>query len=110
MEPPAPASSRPVHVPAPPLPAQLPPPTLTPQAAVAPIPDVTPSAIEFLQVLVASKLKKDIAAVAPQTTLKSLVGGNSTAQNEILGDIEGEFELKLPENVVNSPSPEWQIL
>jgi 3-oxoacyl-ACP reductase-like protein len=45
---------------------------------------------------VASKLKKDIAAVSPQTTLKSIVGGNSAAQNEILGDIEGEFELKLP--------------
>ncbi|AET37910.1 trifunctional fatty acid synthase subunit FAS2 Ecym_2158 [Eremothecium cymbalariae DBVPG len=44
-----------------------------------------------LHVLVAQKLKKPLDAVPMSKTIKDLVGGKSTVQNEILGDLGKEF-------------------
>lgn len=42
-------------------------------------------------VLVASKLKKSLADISSKNCIKDLVGGKSTLQNEILGDLASEF-------------------
>ncbi len=44
-----------------------------------------------MYVLVAHKLKKSLSAISEKSTIKELVGGKSTLQNEILGDLGAEF-------------------
>jgi 3-oxoacyl-ACP reductase-like protein len=44
-----------------------------------------------LIVLIAQKLKKPIAEIPLSKSIKDLVGGKSTLQNEILGDLAAEF-------------------
>nr|BAB62032.1 fatty acid synthase alpha-subunit [Schizosaccharomyces pombe] len=77
------AAAAPAATPAP-APAQ----TSAPAAA---LPDEPPKALEVLHTLVAQKLKKSIEEVSPQKSIKDLVGGKSTLQNEILGDLQKEF-------------------
>ncbi|KAI9205069.1 fatty acid synthase [Polychytrium aggregatum] len=60
-------------------------------AAAGPIPDEPLTAKEVLVVLVAQKLKKPIAEIPLNKSIKDLVGGKSTLQNEILGDLGAEF-------------------
>eukprot|EP01135_Chromosphaera_perkinsii_P010233 Nk52_evm6s2062 gene=Nk52_evmTU6s2062 len=55
------------------------------------VPDFPVSALHVLRVVIADKLKKSIEEVGEDKSIKSLVGGKSTAQNEILGDIQQEF-------------------
>jgi hypothetical protein len=43
----------------------------------------------FLQV--ALRLKKQVSEVPASATIKSVVGGKSTMQNELIGDIQAEF-------------------
>ncbi|KAG5646963.1 hypothetical protein DXG03_001686 [Asterophora parasitica] len=69
-----------------------------PVAAVAPsagpaasIEDVPIKAIDILSVIVAQKLKKRVDEVPLSKSIKDLVGGKSTLQNEILGDLQQEF-------------------
>ncbi|KAH6602319.1 hypothetical protein BASA61_001228 [Batrachochytrium salamandrivorans] len=56
-----------------------------------PVPEESVSAKEILYILIANKLKKSLEEIAPTKTIKDLVGGKSTLQNEILGDLGAEF-------------------
>ncbi|EEP77704.1 fatty acid synthase alpha subunit [Uncinocarpus reesii 1704] len=93
-EPEAPAAdSAPASTAAPAVPAQTaaappPPPSAGPAAAVA---DAPVSAIDVVRSLVAQKLKKPLLDIPPNKAIKDLVGGKSTLQNEILGDLGKEF-------------------
>ncbi|KAG5638483.1 hypothetical protein H0H81_012415 [Sphagnurus paluster] len=58
---------------------------------VASIEDVPIKAIDILTVIVAQKLKKRVDEVPLSKSIKDLVGGKSTLQNEILGDLQQEF-------------------
>ncbi|KAJ7285205.1 fatty acid synthase [Mycena rebaudengoi] len=55
------------------------------------IEDVPLKAVDILSVIVAQKLKKRVEEVPLSKTIKELVGGKSTLQNEILGDLQLEF-------------------
>jgi fatty acid synthase subunit beta len=73
------------------------------QAAVTPVSAPAPSgpvtsieeaplkANDVLNVIVAQKLKKKVEEVPVSKSIKDLVGGKSTLQNEILGDLQMEF-------------------
>lgn len=76
----APAAAAPV--------AAAPPPSAGPAAAVD---DAPVSATDVLRALVAQKLKKPLADIPLTKAIKDLVGGKSTLQNEILGDLGKEF-------------------
>ena len=71
-----------------------------PQSPVAQSPSVGPAAsvadeplkaVDTLRTIVAQKLKKKIDEVSLSKSIKDLVGGKSTLQNEILGDLQLEF-------------------
>ncbi|KAF9485144.1 fatty acid synthetase alpha subunit [Pholiota conissans] len=62
-----------------------------PSGPVASIEDVPVKAIDILLVVVAQKLKKRVDEIPLSKTIKDLVGGKSTLQNEILGDLQQEF-------------------
>jgi fatty acid synthase subunit beta len=62
-----------------------------PTGPLASIKDVPVKAIDILLVVVAQKLKKRIEEIPLSKTIKDLVGGKSTLQNEILGDLQQEF-------------------
>ncbi|KAF7312560.1 Fatty acid synthase subunit alpha [Mycena indigotica] len=62
-----------------------------PSGPVATIDDVPVKAIDVLTAIVAQKLKKQINEVSLSKSIKDLVGGKSTLQNEILGDLQLEF-------------------
>ena len=53
--------------------------------------DVPIKAIDILLVIVAQKLKKRVDEIPLSKSIKDLVGGKSTLQNEILGDLQQEF-------------------
>ncbi|OLN97388.1 Fatty acid synthase subunit alpha 7 [Colletotrichum chlorophyti] len=78
----APATAAPAAAAAPP------PPSSGPAAQVA---DAPVQAIDILRALIAQKLKKPLAEVPLSKAIKDLVGGKSTLQNEILGDLGKEF-------------------
>eukprot|EP01062_Namystynia_karyoxenos_P028436 TRINITY_DN21550_c0_g1_i1.p1 TRINITY_DN21550_c0_g1~~TRINITY_DN21550_c0_g1_i1.p1 ORF type:complete len:4167 (+),score=1617.38 TRINITY_DN21550_c0_g1_i1:129-12503(+) len=59
-------------------------------AAPASVPDAPVTPLETIRVLVASKLKRPAAGLDGKS-IKELVGGKSTMQNEILGDLGTEF-------------------
>lgn len=58
---------------------------------VANVEDAPISAVEVLLVIVAQKLKKKVDEIPLSKSIKDLVGGKSTLQNEILGDLQQEF-------------------
>lgn len=62
-----------------------------PSGPAASIEDAPVKAIEILHALVAQKLKKTLDQVPLAKSIKDLVGGKSTVQNEILGDLGKEF-------------------
>ena len=66
-------------------------PTPTPAAAAASIEDTPIKSLEILTVIIAQKLKKPANEVPLSKSIKDLVGGKSTLQNEILGDLGQEF-------------------
>src|ERR1700722_11472881 len=76
------------------------PPPPAPTAAVSPpspsgpavaIEDVPIKALDIMLVVIAQKLKKKVEEIPLSKTIKDLVGGKSTLQNEILGDLQTEF-------------------
>ncbi|KAJ5377906.1 Fatty acid synthase subunit alpha [Penicillium cataractarum] len=91
----APAAAAPVA-------AAPPPPSAGPAAAVE---DVPVTAVDILRSLVAQKLKKGLADVPLTKAIKDLVGGKSTLQNEILGDLGKEFG-STPEKPEDTPLDE----
>lgn len=58
---------------------------------VAQIPDEPLRALDTLLVIIAQKLKKKVEEIPVTKAIKDLVGGKSTLQNEILGDLQTEF-------------------
>ncbi|KAK4956438.1 beta subunit of fatty acid synthetase [Elasticomyces elasticus] len=73
-----------------------------PAASVA---DAPVGAVDILRVLVAQKLKKPLADIPLTKAIKDLVGGKSTLQNEILGDLGKEFG-STPEKPEDTPLDE----
>ena len=63
----------------------------TPAAAAASIEDAPVKSLEILTVIIAQKLKKPANEIPLSKSIKDLVGGKSTLQNEILGDLGQEF-------------------
>ncbi|KAK6099024.1 fatty acid synthase alpha subunit Lsd1 [Batrachochytrium dendrobatidis] len=60
-------------------------------SAAGPVSEEPVTASEVLYVLIANKLKKSLDEIPSSKTIKDLVGGKSTLQNEILGDLAAEF-------------------
>ena len=81
----------------------------TPAAAAGPsgpvVEDVPIKANDVLNVIVAQKLKKKVEEVPVSKSIKDLVGGKSTLQNEILGDLQMVFASS-PEKGEESPLEE----
>lgn len=71
--------------------AAAPAPVAVPSGPAANIEDAPIKALDVLTVIVAQKLKKNINEVPLTKSIKDLVGGKSTLQNEILGDLQLEF-------------------
>ena len=63
----------------------------SPAVAAASVEDIPIKAIDVLLVVIAQKLKKKVDEVPLSKSIKELVGGKSTLQNEILGDLQLEF-------------------
>ncbi|CCK69841.1 trifunctional fatty acid synthase subunit FAS2 KNAG_0D00890 [Huiozyma naganishii CBS 8797] len=87
----APVAAATAPAPLPPLLLRLPQFAAAPAAAAAEISDAPVTAALLLQSLIAHKLKKPLDSVSMSKTIKDLVGGKSTVQNEILGDLGNEF-------------------
>ncbi|KAF2457726.1 hypothetical protein BDY21DRAFT_284996 [Lineolata rhizophorae] len=96
---PPPAAGAPAPAPAA---AASPPPSAGPAVAV---PDAPVSATDVLRTLVAQKLKKPLMEIPLSKAIKDLVGGKSTLQNEILGDLGKEFG-STPEKPEDTPLDE----
>ncbi|KAJ9132479.1 Fatty acid synthase subunit alpha [Coniochaeta hoffmannii] len=77
-------------------------PSAGPAAAVA---DVPVQAVEIVRSLIAQKLKKPLLEIPLSKAIKDLVGGKSTLQNEILGDLGKEFG-SAPEKAEDTPLDE----
>ncbi|KAK4149606.1 fatty acid synthase subunit alpha [Chaetomidium leptoderma] len=99
---PEPASSAGAPAAAPTAAAAPPPPSAGPAAQV---PDAPVSAVDIVRALVAQKLKKPIQDIPLSKAIKDLVGGKSTLQNEILGDLGKEFG-STPEKPEDTPLDE----
>ncbi|KAJ3148374.1 3-oxoacyl-[acyl-carrier-protein] synthase [Geranomyces michiganensis] len=74
-----------------------------PAVAVA---DVPVKAQEILLIIIAHKLKKPLAEIPTSKSIKDLVGGKSTLQNEILGDLAAEFGNVLADKAEELPLSE----
>ncbi|KAK3294084.1 uncharacterized protein B0H64DRAFT_361326 [Chaetomium fimeti] len=85
-----------------PVAAAAPPPSAGPAAQV---PDAPVQAVEIVRTLVAQKLKKPLQDIPLSKAIKDLVGGKSTLQNEILGDLGKEFG-STPEKPEDTPLDE----
>ncbi|RWA14764.1 hypothetical protein EKO27_g338 [Xylaria grammica] len=86
--------------------ATAPAPSAGPAAAV---PDSPITALEIVRALIAQKLKKPFLEVPLAKAIKDLVGGKSTLQNEILGDLGKEFG-STPEKPEDTPLDELSAL
>ncbi|ERT02538.1 uncharacterized protein SPSK_04795 [Sporothrix schenckii 1099-18] len=71
----------------------------------AQVPDAPVQALEIVRALIAQKLKKPFLEVPLSKAIKDLVGGKSTLQNEILGDLGKEFG-STPEKPEDTPLDE----
>ncbi|KAJ2825612.1 fatty acid synthase alpha subunit Lsd1, partial [Coemansia sp. 'formosensis'] len=63
----------------------------------APLVDIPLQALDVVHALVAHKLKRSLTDISTAKSIKSLVGGKSTLQNEIVGDLHKEFGSKVPD-------------
>lgn len=86
----APAAAAPAPVAAAPVAASAPV-AAAPAGPVAAIADEPLKAVDTLRVIIAQKLKKSIGEISLSKNIKDMVGGKSTLQNEILGDLQAEF-------------------
>ncbi|KAJ4138075.1 beta subunit of fatty acid synthetase [Fusarium equiseti] len=96
-------------------PASAPAAAAAPTAAAAPAPpssgpvaqvaDEPVQAVDIVRALVAQKLKKPLLEIPLSKAIKDLVGGKSTLQNEILGDLGKEFG-STPEKPEDTPLDE----
>ncbi|KAG5461384.1 MAG: hypothetical protein BJ554DRAFT_6431, partial [Olpidium bornovanus] len=97
------AAPQPASAPAP-APATAVTTAASPRPAATSVTDEPVRAKDILLVLVAHKLKKPLSEIAPSKSIKDLVGGKSTLQNEILGDLAAEFG-----NVLNDKAEELPL-
>ncbi|CRG88720.1 fatty acid synthase subunit alpha, fungi type [Talaromyces islandicus] len=67
--------------------------------------DAPVTALDIVRTLVAQKLKKTLTEIPINKAIKDLVGGKSTLQNEILGDLGKEFG-STPEKPEDTPLDE----
>ncbi|KAJ2743316.1 fatty acid synthase alpha subunit Lsd1, partial [Coemansia sp. BCRC 34301] len=74
---------------------------LSPAAAVVDDQPIQP--LEVVRALVAHKLKCSLELVSVDKPIKDFVGGKSTLQNEIIGDLQKEFVDDLPEKPEEIP-------
>ena len=95
---PAPQSSTPSAAPPPPTPTAG-------GGPAAPVEDAQIKAVDVLRALVAQKLKRPLLDIPLSKAIKDLVGGKSTLQNEILGDLGKEFGTT-PEKPEDTPLDE----
>ncbi|KAM6519203.1 beta subunit of fatty acid synthetase [Fusarium falciforme] len=67
--------------------------TVTPPSSIpaARVPDEPVAAVDIVRSLIAQKLKKSLLDIPLNKAIKDLVGGKSTLQNEIVGDLNKEF-------------------
>ncbi|KAI8623872.1 fatty acid synthase subunit alpha [Xylariaceae sp. FL1651] len=100
------SNQAPVSAAAPAAVAAAPSPSAGPAAA---IPDAPLTAVEIVRALIAQKLKKPYLEVPLGKAIKDLVGGKSTLQNEILGDLGKEFG-STPEKPEDTPLDELSAL
>ncbi|RJE24442.1 fatty acid synthase [Aspergillus sclerotialis] len=105
-EAPEPSTSAAPSAPAAPSPAAAAPPP-PPQNAgpAAAVEDAPVTAVDVLRTLIAQKLKKALTDISLSKAIKDLVGGKSTLQNEILGDLGKEFG-STPEKPEDTPLDE----
>ncbi|KAF4125252.1 hypothetical protein GMORB2_4092 [Geosmithia morbida] len=96
------ASAAPASAAAPAAAAAPPPPSAGPAQAVA---DEPVQAVDIVRALIAQKLKKPLLEIPLSKAIKDLVGGKSTLQNEILGDLGKEFG-STPEKPEDTPLDE----
>ncbi|KAJ2314497.1 fatty acid synthase alpha subunit Lsd1, partial [Coemansia sp. RSA 2705] len=78
-------------------PAALELPTPPSSSAGQPLADAPMSALDVIHAIIAFKMKKPLSQVASNKSIKTLVAGKSTLQNEILGDLQKEFGSKIPD-------------
>ncbi|KAK0531483.1 fatty acid synthase alpha subunit Lsd1 [Tilletia horrida] len=76
-----------------------------PAAAAASVPDEPLKATETIRAILAQKLKKPITEIQLGKAIKDMVGGKSTLQNELIGDLQLEFG-SLPERGEEMPLEE----
>jgi 3-oxoacyl-ACP reductase-like protein len=78
------------------------------------IEDVPIRAVDILAVIVSQKLKKQLSEVPLSKSIKELSNGKSTLQNEIMGDLQGEFSSAPDKGekvwVPNVPMPCYSLL
>ncbi|KAJ2392501.1 fatty acid synthase alpha subunit Lsd1, partial [Coemansia sp. RSA 2611] len=72
-------------------------PTPPSSSAGQPLADAPMSALDVIHAIIAFKMKKPLGQVASDKSIKALVAGKSTLQNEILGDLQKEFGSKIPD-------------
>ncbi|KAF2280046.1 uncharacterized protein EI97DRAFT_108781 [Westerdykella ornata] len=100
----APAATPAAPSSAPPAPSAAP----APAASVGPaaqVADAPVTATDILRAIIAQKLKKPLLEIPLNKAIKDLVGGKSTLQNEILGDLGKEFG-STPEKPEDTPLDE----
>lgn len=76
-----------------------------PSGGAADVPDEPLKAVDTVRAILAQKLKKPIAEIALSKAIKDMVGGKSTLQNELVGDLQLEFG-NLPERGEELPVSE----
>ncbi|KAJ2735533.1 fatty acid synthase alpha subunit Lsd1 [Coemansia sp. BCRC 34962] len=72
-------------------------PAIQPSGTAAALVDVPLQTMDVVHALVAYKLKRPLADVSALKPIKTLVGGKSTLQNEIFGDLHKEFGSRVPD-------------
>ncbi|KAI9292989.1 fatty acid synthase [Neoconidiobolus thromboides FSU 785] len=87
-------------------PAPAPAAVSVPRGPAVALDDVPVNAVDVLHVIIAQKLKKELSAIPLSKAIKDLVGGKSTLQNEILGDLQKEFGNNVPEKPEETPLDE----
>ncbi|KAJ1735055.1 fatty acid synthase alpha subunit Lsd1, partial [Coemansia biformis] len=77
-----------------------------PSCAAREVPEAATPPLEVIRALVAYKLKIVLESVTAATAIKDLVGGKSTLQNEIVGDLQKEFGGDFPDKPEELPLAE----
>lgn len=80
-------------------------PASAPSGPAQTLPDEPVKAVDVLRSIIAQKIKRPLDQISLQKAIKDMVGGKSTLQNEILGDLGKEFG-STPEKPEDTPLDE----